>query len=108
MDDDSTVMHVAPVSTDASRGGSVESLLAAIVDASDDAIIGKTLDGIITSWNPGATRIFGYSASEMIGRSIRLLVPPERADEESDILRRIANGEKINHFETIRLGKDGG
>jgi len=107
MANDSTVVHVGLLTADASPGGSIQSLLAAIVDSSDDAIIGKTLDGIITSWNPGATRIFGYTASEMIGRSIRLLVPPERADEESDILRRIASGENIKHFETIRLGKDG-
>ena len=107
MANDSTVVHVGLLTADASPGGSIQSLLAAIVDSSDDAIIGKTLDGIITSWNPGATRIFGYTASEMIGRSIRLLVPPERADEESDILRRTASGENIKHFETIRLGKDG-
>ena len=95
------------MTVDASRGGGLQSLLAVIVDSSDDSIIGKTLDGVITSWNPGATRIFGYSASETIGRSIRLLIPPERVDEESDILSRIASGENIEHFETIRLGKDG-
>lgn len=107
MNDDMTQEHVARTTSNAPRGGNAQLLLAAIVDSSDDAIIGKTLDGIITTWNLGATRIFGYSESEMIGRSMKLLVPPERVDEESNILRRIARGENIKHFETIRLGKDG-
>lgn len=81
--------------------------LAALVDSSDDAIIGKRLDGTITSWNPGAERLFGYSSWEAVGKSMRMLLPPERADEESDILARIGRGERIEHFETVRVRKDG-
>ncbi len=82
-------------------------LLAGIVDSSDDAIISKTLDGIITSWNAGAERIFGYAASEAIGQSIAIIIPPERRDEEIEIIERLRQGEKIEHFETRRVGKDG-
>ena len=81
--------------------------LAAIVEGSDDAIISKNLDGIITSWNPGAERLFGYSEKEMIGQSILRLLPPERQQEEKDILRRLERGERVDHFETIRIRKDG-
>jgi PAS domain S-box-containing protein len=81
--------------------------LAAIVASSDDAIIGKDLNGIITSWNIGAQRIFGYSADEMIGTPIMRLIPPDRHEEEQEILSRIRRGEHVDHFETIRLAKDG-
>ena len=81
--------------------------LAAIVESSDDAIIGKTLDGIVTSWNPGATRIFGYTADEMIGESISRLVPPDRPDDARQILERIRRGERVHHYETERVRKDG-
>jgi PAS domain S-box-containing protein len=81
--------------------------LAAIVDSSDDAIIGKDLNGIITSWNKGAERMFGYSAEEMIGTSIMRLIPPERQGEEDKILSRIKRGERYDHFDTIRVTKDG-
>ena len=81
--------------------------LAAIVASSDDAIIGKDLDGIITSWNFGAERIFGYTADEMIGTSILRLIPSDRQDEEQEILSHIRRGERFDHFETIRLAKDG-
>lgn len=81
--------------------------LAAIVDSSDDAIISKTLDGIITSWNEGAHRIFDYTAEEIVGKPISLLVPPDHEHEEPSILKRLARGERIDHFETIRLRKDG-
>ena len=80
---------------------------AAIVESSDDAIISKTLDGIVTSWNPGAEKLFGYKAREMIGNSMLTLIPPDRADEEPDILARIARGEHIDHFETVRIRKSG-
>ena len=81
--------------------------LAAIVASSDDAIIGKDLNSIITSWNFGAERIFGYTADEMIGTSIIRLIPPDRQEEELEILSRIRRGERFDHFETIRLAKDG-
>ena len=81
--------------------------LAAIVASSDDAIIGKDLNSIITSWNFGAERIFGYTADEMIGTSIMRLIPPDRQEEEREILSRIRRGERFDHFETIRLAKDG-
>jgi PAS domain S-box-containing protein len=82
-------------------------LLAAIVDSSDDAIVSKDLNGFITSWNKGAERIFGYSAQEAVGKNITLIIPPERLDEETNILRRIRSGERIDHFETIRMRKNG-
>jgi PAS domain S-box-containing protein len=81
--------------------------LAAIVEASDDAIIGKTLDGTITSWNSGAERLYGYSAEGAIGQDITLLIPPDRPGEETEIISRIRRGESVEHFETIRLKKDG-
>jgi PAS domain S-box-containing protein len=80
---------------------------AAIVAGSDDAIIGETLEGIITSWNTGAERIYGYSAAEAIGKSMRILSPPERFKEMAEILERIGRGEKVEQFETIRTRKDG-
>jgi PAS domain S-box-containing protein len=81
--------------------------LAAIVASSDDGIVGKTLNGIITSWNRGAERIFGYAADEMIGQSILKLIPEQRHHEEESILRQLRQGGKIEHFETERLHKDG-
>jgi PAS domain S-box-containing protein len=81
--------------------------LAAIVTSSNDAIIGKNLNGIVTSWNLGAERIFGYTAEEMIGQSITRLIPPDRQNEELEILTRIRRGERFDHFETVRLAKDG-
>lgn len=81
--------------------------LAAIISSSDDAIISKTLDGIITSWNHGAQRIYGYTALEMVGRPLAVLIPPGRANEESAILERIRQGGVIDHYETVRVAKDG-
>jgi PAS domain S-box-containing protein len=81
--------------------------LAAIVTSSDDAIVSKTLDGRITSWNAAATRIFGYQASEIVGQSITRLIPPELHDEEKRILATLARGERIDHYETVRVTKDG-
>ena len=78
------------------------------VESSHDAIIGKTLDSIITSWNKAAEEIFGYEAGEICGKSITLLIPPDRVQEEETILRRIARGERIDHYESVRLRKDGG
>jgi PAS domain S-box-containing protein len=82
-------------------------LLASIIDSSDDAIIGKTLKGIITSWNQGAQRIYGYSAEEVIGKPISILAPPDRPDEISEILKKIGRGKRIEHFESVRVAKDG-
>src|SRR3984885_3682056 len=83
------------------------SLLAAIVDSSDDAILSKKLDGTITSWNQSAERLFGYKAAETVGQHITLIVPWERRSEEEDILRRLAGGKRVDHFETVRQRKDG-
>jgi len=90
------------------ENGEQAALLAAIVNASFDAIISKTPDGIVTSWNEAATNLFGYRSEEMIGRSIRRIIPPDRPDEEDRILARIRVGERIEQFETVRLRKDGG
>ena len=81
--------------------------LAAIVESSTDAIIGKTLDGIITSWNRGAENIFGYTAAETIGQPLLMLMPPERRDEEKEILAQTSLGQPVEHFETVRIRKDG-
>jgi PAS domain S-box-containing protein len=86
---------------------SVSRQFEAIVQSSDDAIMSKTLDGIITSWNPGAEILYGFSAEEMIGDSPLKMYPPERVDEERYFLERIGQGERINHSETIRIRKDG-
>src|SRR5213594_225724 len=81
--------------------------LAAIIQSADDAIISKNLESIVTIWNPGAERIFGYTAKEMIGQSIRRIIPAELMSEEDDIIARIRRGERVDHFETRRLRKDG-
>lgn len=85
-----------------------ESLLAAIVESSSDAIIGKALDGTILSWNASAERIFGYSSAEMVGQSIRLVIPAERQAEEDAIIAAISAGQRVETFETVRVRKDGG
>jgi len=82
-------------------------LLASIVDSSSDAIVSKTLEGVITSWNAGAERLFGYTAAEAIGQHISMLIPLDRRDEETSILSRLRQGGRIEHFDTIRLRKDG-
>jgi PAS domain S-box-containing protein len=82
-------------------------LLAAIIENSDDAILTKDLNGIITSWNPGAQRLFGYAAEEVIGRPVTILIPDERYDEESAILARLRRGERVETYETVRKRKDG-
>ena len=84
-----------------------KAMLAAIVESSDDAIISKDLDGIITSWNQSAERLFGYTPAEAVGQSITMLIPPERLEEEPRILERLTRGERVDHFETIRMRKDG-
>lgn len=81
--------------------------LSAIIESADDAIITKTLDGIITSWNKGAERIFGYTADEVIGKSVTILIPERQLDEEPAILARLRAGDRIEHYETVRIRKDG-
>jgi two-component system, chemotaxis family, CheB/CheR fusion protein len=93
--------------TDRKRAESYEQRLSAIIESSDDAIVSKNLNGIITSWNRGAERLFGYAADEVVGQSITILIPPERLDEETMVIDRIRRGERIDHYETVRRRKDG-
>jgi PAS domain S-box-containing protein len=98
-----TVMDV----TERKRGEQATRLLAAVVESSHDAIVSKNLDGIITSWNKGAERLFGYAAEEAVGQNITLIIPPDRHDEERTIVERLTRGERVDHFETVRRRKDG-
>jgi PAS domain S-box-containing protein len=93
--------------TERKRAEEARERLAAVVESSDDAIISKTLDGTISSWNSGARKLFGYSASEAVGKPMLMLFPQERVKEEPDILARIRRGESVDHFETVRVRKDG-
>ncbi|HET7272986.1 MAG TPA: PAS domain S-box protein, partial [Rubrobacter sp.] len=93
--------------TEQRRAQQQQARLAAIVDSSEDAIISKTLEGVITSWNRGAQRIYGYSPEEVVGRHISILVPSENPDEIPGILQKLRRGEKIEHYETVRIAKDG-
>ena len=93
--------------TERKRAQELHARLAAIVESSDDAIIGNTLEGIITSWNRGAERMYGYTAEEAIGRPISMLVPADKPDEVPEILKRIERGEKVENYETRRPTKDG-
>ena len=93
--------------TERRRAEVVRERLAAVVDCSEDAIIGKDLNSLITAWNRGAEKVFGYSAEEMMGKSMRKLFPPERAEEETEIMSRIRRGESVEHYETVRVRKDG-
>jgi PAS domain S-box-containing protein len=103
LDDDGTIVGASKIARDIRD----RKRLAAIVDSSDDAIAGKTLDGIVTSWNVAAERMFGFTAAEMIGHSIRRIIPADRQGEEDEVLARIRRGEKVDHFETVRQRKDG-
>ncbi|MFL6600116.1 MAG: CHASE3 domain-containing protein [Steroidobacteraceae bacterium] len=89
------------------QAGETNARLASIIEFSDDAIVSKDLDGVITSWNPGAQRLFGYSSQEALGKPMAMLIPPERSSEEPTILARIARGELTDHFETVRVHKNG-
>jgi PAS domain S-box-containing protein len=107
---DGILHHLVSVGTDVTERtllDTAEAHLSAIIDSSHDAIVGKDLGGVVLSWNRGAERIFGYSAEEMVGHSVIRLFPPERIDEEMSILRRIAKGESVPPFDTVRLRKDG-
>ncbi len=100
---------VQELAADAARAADALALghLAAIIESSDDAILSKDLNGVIISWNTAAQRMFGYTASEMIGRPVRILIPKELQAEEDVILAKIRKGERVDHFETNRLRKDG-
>ena len=109
-DNDGTIVGVVNFFHDITRQKQSEramGLLAAIVNSSDDAIISKNLDGTIITWNKGAERIFGYSPEEAVGRQITMIIPPDRLDEETTILERLKRGERVDHYETVRLRKDG-
>jgi PAS domain S-box-containing protein len=93
--------------TDQKESETKQARLAAIIESSDDAIISKTLDGIVTSWNNAAERMFGHTEEDMVGKSITVLIPPTHLAEETLILSKIRNNEKVEHYETIRLAKDG-
>jgi PAS domain S-box-containing protein len=100
-------MVLAAAVAESVRGEEARARLAAIVESSDDAIIGKSLDGRIESWNAGATRLYGYAADDVIGRSVSILAPPDRSEEVPQILARLKRGEHVQPFETIRVTKDG-
>ncbi len=100
------VVHVEDA-TDRRQAEVAQQYLGAIIESSDDAIIGKDLDGHVTSWNQAAERLFGYAAEETIGRSMRMIIPPERQGEEDDVLAKIRAGEPVHHFETVRMRRDG-
>jgi PAS domain S-box-containing protein len=93
--------------TERRSAGEAQSRLAAIVESSQDAIVSKTLEGVILTWNAGAERLFGYTAQEAIGRPVTILIPAERLTEEASILAQIARGERVEHYETVRVAKDG-
>ena len=93
--------------TERNRADEARFRLAAIVESSDDAIVSKTLDGVITTWNQGAERMFGYAADEIVGRPVTVLIPPDRQHEEPVILGRLRRGQRIDHYESIRVRKDG-
>ena len=100
------VTHLASIAIEREQAEEAQLRLGAIVASSDDAIISKTLGGVITSWNAGAQRIFGYTVAEAVGRPINMLIPPDRQDEESLIIDRIRRGKSVEHFETVRITKD--
>lgn len=102
-----TAVSVAALAWDRKRADEAHSRLAAIVESSDDAIVSKTVDGVITTWNRAAERIFGWTAVEAVGRPIKLIIPEDRHTEEDAVLARIRRGEIVDHFETVRITKDG-
>ena len=110
-DESGKILGVVMVFHDISErraGDRAQARLAEIVEASDDAIIAKDLMGTITAWNRAAERLFGYSAEEIVGKSIEIIIPPERLNEEVTVLGKIRRGERMQHFETVRRRKDSG
>jgi len=106
-DADGRVVAASKIVRDLSAASELEGYFKAIIESSDDAIVSKDLNGVVRSWNPGAERIFGYTAAEMVGRPIEVIFPPDRKDEEPKILERLRRGERVDHFETVRVRKDG-
>jgi PAS domain S-box-containing protein len=106
-EDEPCVLPVAAAATDLTRAEEIRSRYAAIVESSDDAIIAKTLDGVVTAWNAAAERMFGYTEHEAIGQPITMIIPPDLYDEEYDILTRLRAGERVEHYETVRVTKAG-
>jgi PAS domain S-box-containing protein len=106
-DGEGNVIGASKVARDITQNALLEGRFSAIVASSDDAIVSKDLSGIVQSWNPAAERMFGYSADEMIGKPITVLFPPDRLDEEPKILEQIRRGQRVDHFETVRVRKDG-
>jgi PAS domain S-box-containing protein len=102
-----TIARQLGFSLERMRGDETGRLLASIIETSDDAILSKDLNGIITSWNRGAERVFGYTAEEMVGKPIMMLIPADRHDEEREILAKMRRGEHVEHYETVRQRKDG-
>jgi len=105
--EDNLVLAAIVDITERKRAEEARAALSAIVESSDDAIISKKLDGTIVCWNGGAERLFGYTAEDVVGKPLSILLPPDRADELPEIIQRLKEGERISHFETVRLRKDG-
>ena len=101
------VLAGAADATNLTRAEEIRLRYAAIVESSDDAIIAKTLDGVISAWNPAAERMFGYTEREAIGQPITMIIPPDLHEEEHEILRRLRAGERIDHYETVRVTRTG-
>jgi PAS domain S-box-containing protein len=104
---DGTIIAASKIAREITGEVELEGHFRAIVESSDDAIVSKDLNGIVKSWNRGAERLFGWTAEEMIGQSLLRIIPPERPDEEPSILARLRRGERVDHFETVRVHKDG-
>jgi PAS domain S-box-containing protein len=107
MDESPDPDKVSPLTPDEGSGDRAARRLAAIVESSDDAIVSKDLNGIVTTWNQGAERMFGYTAAEIVGKSITIIIPEDRLHEEREVLTRIRRGDKVDHFETLRRHKSG-
>ena len=106
-EDESSALTVAADTIALTRAEEIRLRYAAIVESSDDAIVAKTLEGVISAWNAAAERMFGYTEREAIGQPVTMIIPPDLHDEERDILRRLGTGERVDHFETVRVTKAG-